>query len=135
VFAASSAYGQTDATLATEVARCSAIESESARLSCFDAIASEVESAAPTISDLGAERLRDTDEESELQSFLVGDFTGWSGDTIFRLENGQTWQQIDSSYQYGRAERPLMTIKQAAFVSYLLQVEGYGQTVRVRRIK
>ena len=85
--------------------------------------------------DLGAEQLPNSDEVDELVSYLVGPFNGWDGDTIFRLGNGQAWQQIDSSYQYARSERPRVTISRAAFGSYLLQVEGVGQTVRVRRIE
>ena len=85
--------------------------------------------------DLGAEQLLDSEEVAELHSYLVGEFNGWDGDTVFRLENGQAWQQIDSSYQYARAERPRVTIRQAAFGSYLLKVEGIGRTVRVRRIE
>ena len=97
VLAASITHAQRDTALAAEIGRSSAIESESGRLACFDTIASQIETAPPSTNDLGAERLRDTDEESELRSFLVDEFTGWTGDTIFRLENGQVWQQIDSS--------------------------------------
>ena len=71
----------------------------------------------------------------DLTTRLAGSFTGWDGDTVFRLENGQLWQQIDSSYLYSRSESPRVTMRRAAFGSYLLQVEGIGWTVRVRRLE
>jgi len=60
---------------------------------------------------------------------------GWDGDTVFQLENGQVWQQIDPSYLYSRAESPRVTISRAAFGSYLPHVEGIGRTVRVQRLE
>ena len=85
--------------------------------------------------DFGAEQLRNDEDAGDLTTRLAGPFTGWDGDTVFRLENGQLWQQIDSSYLYSRAESPRVTIRRAAFGSYLLQVEGIGRTVRVRRLE
>ena len=134
----------TDA-LEVEVLRCSAVESPDARLACFDrAVEPFVATAATTDAtaeaaaeepDFGAEQLRNDEDADDLTTRLAGPFTGWDGDTVFRLENGQLWQQIDSSYLYSRAESPRVTIRRAAFGSYLLQVEGIGRTVRVRRLE
>ena len=134
----------TDA-LEVEVLRCSAVESPDARLACFDRavqpfVATDVTTdgaaeAATEEPDFGAEQLRNEEDADDLTTRLAGPFTGWDGDTVFRLENGQLWQQIDSSYLYSRAESPRVTIRRAAFGSYLLQVEGIGRTVRVRRLE
>jgi hypothetical protein len=70
-----------------------------------------------------------------IRSRIEGSFTGWDGDTVFRLANGQVWKQMDSDRFYIQAENPEVDIKRAAFGSYLLSVEGYGSSVRVRRVE
>ena len=39
------------------------------------------------------ERIRP--EPKELTSIILGKFNGWDGDTVFNLENGQVWKQIE----------------------------------------
>ncbi len=40
-------------------------------------------------------------EEQEIVSVIEGPFKGWTGDTVFRLENGQVWQQrLRGNYYY-----------------------------------
>ena len=116
---------------------CAAVESPDARLACFDRAVEPfvVDNASAEERDFGAEQLTNDEDTDDLTTRLAGPFTGWDGDTVFRLENGQLWQQIDSSYLYSRAESPRVTIRRAAFGSYLLQVEGIGRTVRVRRLE
>lgn len=76
---------------------------------------------------------RDTPEV--LESRIVGDFKGWSGKTVFRLENGQVWEQAAAGRFYHRAENPRVLIRKGAMGTYLLQLEGMGSTIRVRRIE
>jgi hypothetical protein len=147
-------YAQSSESLADYVGRCALIETAAERLECFDRVAEPIPAADPINADvraaaetpvnasaasteqsLGAEQVPGTDEVDELVSNLVGSFNGWDGNTVFRLDNGQAWQQVDSSYQYARSEGPRVTIRRAAFGSYLLQVEGVGKAVRVRRIE
>ena len=35
-----------------------------------------------------------------VESRIDGEFTGWTGSTIFRLRNGQIWQQNKYDYYY-----------------------------------
>ncbi len=70
----------------------------------------------------------------EIRGRIVGDFRGWSGNTTFRLENGQVWRQAEAGRFFVRAENPVVVIRRGALGSYLLSVEGYGSTVRVRRV-
>lgn len=72
-----------------------------------------------------------------VSSQIDGEFTGWSGKTVFRLKNGQVWEQIDSDSRFGgvRIDSPRVTIEPAMFDSWLLKVEGYNSTVRVRRVE
>jgi hypothetical protein len=72
-------------------------------------------------------------------SRIDGDFDGWNGGgprkTRFVLQNGQVWEQIDTSVFLLRATDPVVTIEPAMFGSWILKVEGYNQGVRVRRIR
>jgi hypothetical protein len=75
-----------------------------------------------------------TGDESVIRSTIRGEFTGWSGDTIFALDNGQLWQQAAYSYHYHYAYRPRVTIVQTG-AGYIMQVEGVSETLRVRRLR
>ena len=37
------------------------------------------------------------DKDAVVTSRILGRFNGWSGDTVFQLENGQTWVQANGS--------------------------------------
>ncbi|MCC5806750.1 MAG: hypothetical protein JJU00_10525 [Opitutales bacterium] len=74
------------------------------------------------------------DTPDEIESRIAGTFRGWRGNTVFKLENGQTWQQSGDGEFFVRLEDPVVRIRRGTFGSYLLSVEGYGSTVRVRRV-
>ena len=87
--------------------------------------------------DFGSERLdggKGSDVD-EIRSRYVGEFTGWDGKTIFRLENGQVWQQTRSGRLAWRADSPMITIKRGMLGGYRLSVEGVNKQVYVKRIQ
>ena len=45
-----------------------------------------------------------------IKSKIRYEFSGWSGNTIFELENGQIWKQCKYSYWYYYEYRPNVTI-------------------------
>src|SRR6056297_1835362 len=47
---------------------------------------------APVIRDSNPE-VKKADREQVIRARITGAFSGWSGDTLFRLDNGQVWQQ------------------------------------------
>jgi hypothetical protein len=64
----------------------------------------------------------------------MGNFSGWDGETIFKLTNGQIWQQAAYAYTYSYKFRPKVLI----FVlpgAHEMQVEGIDKRIRVVRIK
>lgn len=73
----------------------------------------------------------------EIEATLDGTFTGWSRGTRFRLDNGQLWETVSAErFRPVRpVERPAVTIRRMAFGSFMLRVEGYNASVRVRRIE
>lgn len=84
--------------------------------------------------DFGKETVRGSEGPDILIGRVVNDFSGWEGDAVFELDNGQVWVQVDSSkLRYRGAENPEVTIRRRAFGAYRLSVEGSNKTVRVRR--
>lgn len=78
------------------------------------------------------------DEEARdtIQSRITGTFTGWRGETVFRLDNGQRWRQSESGrFDAGALENPAVTLEPKMMGSWLMKVEGCGCSVRVRRIE
>ena len=71
----------------------------------------------------------------EITTRYDGAFTGWSGNTLFRLANGQVWKQSQSGRVTFHRDRPRVSIRKGTFGTYRLSVEGLGKTVRVTRIK
>lgn len=92
----------------------------------------------PGIASFGAETMPPKESPQELnriESRIAGPFTGWTGDTVFKLENGQVWQQAATGYYTDvNLDHPQVVIKKLSF-GYLLTMPGHGQTVFVRRIK
>lgn len=69
-----------------------------------------------------------------IESNIDGEFNGWDGETIFKLTNGQIWQQSAYAYTYHYAYRPkVMIINNNG--RYLMQVEGVSGTIQVKRLK
>ncbi len=72
--------------------------------------------------------------ESVIQSRISGDFNGWEGDTIFKLSNGQVWQQSSYSYWYAYLYSPEVLIYKLNG-RWILKVESLDQTIAVHRIR
>ena len=90
-------------------------------------------SAAPA---MAAQPAAATPAGDVLVAHLVGNFTGWGNNTVFKLDNGQVWEQVDDSMlSIGAIKNPKVTIKKGLISAYYLSVEGVNDSVLVRRIK
>lgn len=69
-----------------------------------------------------------------VQSDIVSDFKGWDGNTIFKLANGQVWQQAQSSHLDHYAYHPTVIIYNSGS-GYKMKVEGIAENIFVKRIK
>ena len=69
-----------------------------------------------------------------IQSRIVGPFTGYTGRTVFTLENGQRWaqSQMDSAY-FPKIDSPPVVIVKAGF-GYRMHIAG-GGAIRVSKVK
>lgn len=73
-------------------------------------------------------------EPEVIQSRIVGPFTGYTGSTVFTLENGQRWaeSQRDSAY-FPKIDSPPVIIVKAGF-GYRMYIAG-GGAIRVTRVR
>ncbi len=69
-----------------------------------------------------------------IESQIEGEFSGWEGETIFKLTNGQIWQQAVYAYTYTYKYRPKVLIFRTVG-GYQMQVEGMDSRIRVTRLK
>ena len=69
-----------------------------------------------------------------IESKIDGEFNGWSGDTIFKLTNGQIWQQSSYDYEYEYEYRPDVLIYSSAGGCKML-VEGMDDAIWVKQIR
>jgi hypothetical protein len=70
-----------------------------------------------------------------INSRIAGTFQGWSGATVFRLENGQVWRQVGGGSVFAQMESPGVTIERGALGAFFLRVEGLNSRVKVRRVR
>lgn len=69
-----------------------------------------------------------------IESTIAGDFNGWDGETVFKLDNGQIWEQAEYDYEYSYAFRPDVTIYETSS-GCRMKVEDEDETILVRRIR
>lgn len=69
-----------------------------------------------------------------VQSNIDGEFTGFEGEKVFKLLNGQVWQQADFYYHYQYAYGPRVLIYSAAG-GWMMKVDGVEKAVRVNLLR
>ena len=75
-------------------------------------------------------------DRSLITARIEGPFTGWDGNTVFKLDNGMVWKQAEGDTFYVKEiNNPQVTVKPGAFGTWRLSVEGYGSKVRVKRLQ
>lgn len=70
-----------------------------------------------------------------IESRINGDFEGWTGETIFKLQNGQIWQQATYSYRYHYSYSPQVTIFASEGGLFKMKVDGVSEVITVTRLK
>jgi hypothetical protein len=73
----------------------------------------------------------------EINSRLIGMFSGWDGNTLFKLDNGMIWAQTSKKDKFyiEPIENPAVTIEPGMFGTWRLHVEDYATAVKVERIQ
>lgn len=73
-------------------------------------------------------------EPDLIETQIMGSFSGWDGETIFKFTNGQIWQQSSYAYAYHYSYSPKAMIFKVNG-EYQLQVEGVDGRISVARLK
>jgi hypothetical protein len=69
-----------------------------------------------------------------IETCIAGEFEGWEGETIFKLCNGEIWQQSEYAYMYQYAYRPEVVIYLTS-TGYRMKVDDVSETIGVERLK
>lgn len=69
-----------------------------------------------------------------ISSSVNGEFTGFEGEKVFQLLNGQVWQQMDFTYHYHYAYGPQVIIYPAGG-GMMMKVDGVEKAVRVMQLR
>jgi len=75
-----------------------------------------------------------TPSGNAIESYIDGDFEGWSGDTVFKLDNGEIWQQASYAYTYHYAYHPKVLIYKDGS-RFKMKVDGVSSTIEVKKLK
>lgn len=119
----------------SQVAGAPAAAAPGASAALATAAATPAPAAATGTAAFGAGMLKSTVVEPDsIHSYIEGKFTGWSGSTVFKLGNGQVWQQSEPDDYATELMNPEVVIKKLRF-GYLLTLPGRGHTVFVQRIQ
>jgi hypothetical protein len=79
---------------------------------------------------------KDDDDRSTVTSKMVGPFSGWDGQTLFKLENGQIWaQKGKKKFHSEEIDNPVVTVEPSLFGGWRLHVEGVDKECKVVRIQ
>ena len=73
--------------------------------------------------------------DSDFEARLTSDFTGWTGKTIFKLDNGQVWRQRSSANYRHRGSDRRVTFKKNWMGGWEMTVVSSGKTVLVREVQ
>ncbi|MEM1402048.1 MAG: hypothetical protein AAGG55_01850 [Pseudomonadota bacterium] len=76
--------------------------------------------------------VKEAQKDHEVLARITGDFKGWQGKTIFRLDNGQVWvQRLDGRYAYKGSPNPEVRIKRNWAGFYRMTVVETGKSIGV----
>ncbi|MDD3180880.1 MAG: hypothetical protein PHQ04_11105 [Opitutaceae bacterium] len=81
--------------------------------------------------------LSSAEKKKGFRTHIVGEFKGWTGTTLFRLENGQVWVQTDKTDHLWieTTVNPEVEIRPSALGGWKLYYLPKGNWVRVRRLE
>jgi hypothetical protein len=73
-------------------------------------------------------------EQEGIRTRIAGEFNGWDGHTVFRLENGQVWQQRQPDKWHYSATSPEVELSRNFMGFWMLRVLDADRSVGVTRI-
>ncbi|MBN7799020.1 hypothetical protein [Parahaliea mediterranea] len=81
-----------------------------------------------------SEEVKEADQGIRIEASVNGPFKGWYGDTVFSLDNGQTWRQrLSGNFAYHGDDRRVV-IEKNFFGYFKLTHVATGRSVGVSRV-
>lgn len=81
------------------------------------------------------EEVKQAVQDQKIVSVIQQPFKGWSGDTVFKLENGQVWRQrTRGNYRY-MGSHPEVRISKNFMGFFRMELLENGKAVQVKRLK
>lgn len=74
-------------------------------------------------------------ERGEIVTTIPGHFTGWTGKTVFELENGQIWRQTSGGTYRVSEDDPTVVIYPVSFGGWRMRLEDAGPSIGVTRVE
>ncbi len=68
-----------------------------------------------------------------IKSRIDGEFNGTGDQLVYKLRNGQIWQQVGYRYRYRYRYAPAVTINVSGSTATMI-VEGFDDPIKVRRV-
>ena len=82
-----------------------------------------------------AQKIEDKVDKIGIAANVIPEFTGWSGKTIFRLDNGQIWKQrMDGNMRYSGDDYSVV-ISRNFLGKYSLKHVETGRSIGVKRLQ
>lgn len=73
-------------------------------------------------------------EADGIRSRIAGEFHGWDGKTVFRLENGQTWKQRLPGHWVHHASSPDVELRKNLLGFWMMRIVEADRAIGVKRI-
>jgi hypothetical protein len=73
-------------------------------------------------------------EATGVRTRIVGEFRGWEGNTVFRLENGQTWKQRLPGRWFHKAMSPEVELRKNVMGYWVMRLVEADRAIGVTRI-
>ena len=81
------------------------------------------------------EKEKEQERNIEIEAKVLPAFKGWSGRTVFHLDNGQVWQQRQYGSMRYTGDNSTVVITQNVMGKYVLKHPETGRAVGVKRIR
>lgn len=119
--------------LADQVQRCVAIQNDSERLACYDALGGSLEQRAEQ--SFGREQQQIAEEAPDSINAAIAELRDAAyGKLLITLDNGQVWRQNDSTRVNWKSGDTVI-VERALFGSFFMKGADGGRSMRVKRVK
>lgn len=81
------------------------------------------------------EEVKQVEEEFEITAHIKQPFEGWSGKSVFYLDNGEVWKQRQGGKYRYTGQDTTVVIDKNLFGFHVMTLTATGKTVGVKRVK